>query len=205
MDIAFTSMDFDDRRLDLLRHALAARPAYAAERRPELGEAAVALLLRPREQLEVLLIRRAERERDPWSGHVALPGGRRDAADQDLLDTALRETEEEIGVPRRLARLLGRLDDLAPRSPRLPPLIIAPWVLAVPPETEAMPDAREVDAAIWVPLDALRSEQAISEILIHAGDDALRFPSLVYREYVVWGLTHQILTQFLDLAYEIGL
>lgn len=205
MDIAFTSMDFDDRRLDLLRHALAARPAYAAERRPELREAAVALLLRPREQLEVLLIRRAERERDPWSGHVALPGGRRDAADQDLLDTALRETEEEIGVPRRLARLLGRLDDLAPRSPRLPPLIIAPWVLAVPPETEAMPDAREVDAAIWVPLDALRSEQAISEILIHAGDDALRFPSLVYREYVVWGLTHQILTQFLDLAYEIGL
>ncbi|HSJ15303.1 MAG TPA: CoA pyrophosphatase [Longimicrobiales bacterium] len=198
-------MDFDDRRLDLLRHALAARPAYAAERRPELREAAVALLLRPREQLEVLLIRRAERERDPWSGHVALPGGRRDAADQDLLDTALRETEEEIGVPRRLARLLGRLDDLAPRSPRLPPLIIAPWVLAVPPETEAMPDAREVDAAIWVPLDALRSEQAISEILIHAGDDALRFPSLVYREYVVWGLTHQILTQFLDLAYEIGL
>lgn len=205
MDIAFTSMDFDDRRLDLLRHALAARPAYAAERRPELREAAVALLLRPREQLEVLLIRRAERERDPWSGHVALPGGRRDAADQDLLDTALRETEEEIGVPRRLARLLGRLDDLAPRSPRLPPLIIAPWVLAVPPETEAVPDAREVDAAIWVPLDALRSEQAISEILIHAGDDALRFPSLVYREYVVWGLTHQILTQFLDLAYEIGL
>lgn len=198
-------MDFQDRRLDLLRRALEARPARAAARTPELREAAVALLLRPREQLEVLLIRRAERERDPWSGHVALPGGRRDAADEDLLATALRETEEEIGVPRRIGQLLGRLDDLAPSSPRLPPIVIAPWVLAVPADTEAVPDRREVDAAIWVPLDALRDDQAVSEILIEVGDDALRFPSLVYREYVVWGLTHRILTQFLDLAHGVGL
>jgi 8-oxo-dGTP pyrophosphatase MutT (NUDIX family) len=198
-------MDFQDRRLDLLRRALEARPARAAARTPELREAAVALLLRPREQLEVLLIRRAERERDPWSGHVALPGGRRDAADEDLLATALRETEEEIGVPRRIGQLLGRLDDLAPSSPRLPPIVIAPWVLAVPADTEAVPDRREVDAAIWVPLDALRDDQAVSEILIEVGDDALRFPSLVYQEYVVWGLTHRILTQFLDLAHGVGL
>jgi 8-oxo-dGTP pyrophosphatase MutT (NUDIX family) len=194
-------MDFDDRRLLLLRHALEARPALSAERTAGLREAAVAILLRPREQLEVLLIRRAERERDPWSGHVAFPGGRRAAGDPDLLTTALRETEEEIGLPRRSSRLLGRLDDLAPQTPRLPPIVIAPYVLAVPPDAEAVPDRREVDAAIWVPLNALVDERAVSEVLVEIEGDALRFPSLVYQEYVVWGLTHRILTQFLALAH----
>jgi 8-oxo-dGTP pyrophosphatase MutT (NUDIX family) len=199
-------MGFEDRRIDQLRRALERRPALTTTRRPEEREAAVALLVRPREQLEVLLIRRAEHEADPWSGHVALPGGRREERDTDLLETARRETEEEIGIPlARIGELLGLLDEVAPRNPLLPPLVIAPYVLAVPPATEAVPDRREVDAAIWVPLTALRGDDAVSEILIELRDGTRRYPSLVYGDYVIWGLTHRILTQFLELAEAHGL
>jgi len=199
-------MEFEDRRIDQLRRALEQRPAVTTAREAHEREAAVALLVRPREQLEVLLIRRSEHESDPWSGHVALPGGRRTDADADLLETARRETEEETGIPlARVGTLIGVLDEVAPRNPQLPPLVIAPFVLVVPPATEAVPDRREVDAVIWVPLSALRSDDAISEILIELHDHTRRFPSLVYGDYVIWGLTHRILTQFLELVEQVGL
>ncbi len=196
----------DDARLVALLRAFERRPATAAPRRPQDREAAVALVLRPREELEILLIKRAERDTDPWSGHMALPGGRRAASDADLLATAARETEEETHLPlARVGTLIGRLDDVAPGNPRLPPIVIAPFVLAVPPGTTARPDGREVDATLWVPLSALREEGAVSELLIELGAGERRsFPSLQYREYVIWGLTHGILTTFLHVAGEAG-
>ncbi|MGH7466016.1 MAG: NUDIX domain-containing protein, partial [Longimicrobiales bacterium] len=89
----------DEPRIARLRRAFESRPARAADRLPEQREAAVAILVRPRDALELLLIRRAELHGDPWSGHIALPGGRRAPDDADLLATACRETEEEVGVP----------------------------------------------------------------------------------------------------------
>src|SRR5207244_5573124 len=80
---------------------------------PGASPAAVALILLEGPQgLETLLIRRAERADDPWSGQVALPGGRRDPADGDLLVTAIRETRAETGVDLSAADRLGVLDDL---------------------------------------------------------------------------------------------
>jgi 8-oxo-dGTP pyrophosphatase MutT (NUDIX family) len=190
----------------LLRRALEGRTRARVERSPELREAAVALMLRPSVELEILLIQRAERETDPWSGHMALPGGRRGPADADLVATAFRETEEETGVPlHKVGLVLGPLDEVAPLTPRLPPIVIAPVVVAVPDGTRAVPDRVEVDAAIWVPLSALREEGAVSEILIELQDGNRAFPSLRYREYVIWGLTHRILTQFLEVAAEAGI
>lgn len=199
------TLSMQDPRLELLRRALRARGAMRLERRPEHREAAVALLLRPREQLEILLIKRAERDTDPWSGHMALPGGRREPGDADLVTTAFRETEEETGVPLfRDGDLLGRLDDVAPSTPRLPPIVIRPFTVAVPSETEAAPDRNEVDAVMWVPLAALRDEGAVSEILIELHDGRRSFPSLRFGDHVIWGLTHRILTQFLEVAEGAG-
>lgn len=197
----------DDPRIRALQHTLEQHPATAVSRRPEDREAAVAVLVRPHDELEILLIKRAEHEQDPWSGHMALPGGRRAATDADLIATALRETEEETHVPlRRIGALLGRLDEVAPATPRLPPLMIAPFVLGVPPGTQAAPDGREVDATLWVPISALRDEGAVSELLVELGEGgSRRFPSLNYGEYVIWGLTHRILTQFLGRVEEAGL
>ena len=84
--------------------------------------AGVALLIAP-DPDAVLLIRRAERVGDPWSGHIGLPGGRRDPADSDLLATAIRETEEEVGCLLDTSQLLGTLDDIWPRTP-LPRVVV---------------------------------------------------------------------------------
>src|SRR3989442_10873051 len=81
--------------------------------------------------LEALFIRRAQRADDPWSGQVALPGGRRDAGDADLFATAVRETREETGIDLAGAERLGRLDDLYPRTPTLPPVVVRPFVFAL--------------------------------------------------------------------------
>ena len=70
----------------------------------------------------------------------------------------------------------------------------------------ARPDLYEVDATLWVPLSALRDEGAVSELLVELGaGQSQRFPSLQYREYVIWGLTHGILTTFLQVAEGAGI
>src|ERR687892_1966490 len=102
----------DDPRLIQLRRLFEQHSPRTAERYDGAREAAVALLIRAREELELLLIKRAEQEADPWSGHVALPGGRRDDDDEDLQHTALREAAEEVGITiDRGAQLIGALDE----------------------------------------------------------------------------------------------
>src|SRR6266581_316587 len=80
----------------------------------EFARAAVAVVLREgAEGAELIVIHRSHRRGDPWSGHMALPGGRQDAADRDLVATVTRETREEVGVDlERHGELLGNLDDL---------------------------------------------------------------------------------------------
>jgi 8-oxo-dGTP pyrophosphatase MutT (NUDIX family) len=188
-----------DPRIQRLHSALRSRPHRPAGRAAGQHEAAVAILVRPHDHLELLLIRRAELHGDPWSGHVALPGGRRQQEDPDLLHTARREVEEEVGIAAgRVGLYLGALDEVAPSSPRLPPIVIAPYVIAVPPETHAVPEPREVQAALWVPVEALREAGATSEITVEL-PERRSLPSLVYGDYVIWGLTLRILEQFLRL------
>lgn len=194
----------NDPRLLRLRRVLAGRVPRQLPREPGGGEAAVALLLRPREHLELMLIKRAEIEGDPWSGHMALPGGRRDPDDRDLYYTALRETREEIGVAAP-AQPLGALDEVTPGSRRLPPLVIAPFVVGVAADLVARPDPREVEAALWVPLPELWAEGAASELVLEIEGVRRSFPSILYGEHVIWGLTHRILGQFLELAERAGI
>ena len=196
----------DDPRLIRLQRALTLHAPRRALRTAGDREAAVALLIRPRDALEVLLIKRSEREADPWSGHMALPGGGRAPEDEDLRATAMRETAEEVGIDTsRVGTVIGELDDVAPKSPRLPPVIIAPFVIAVPPHASATPDPREVEAALWIPLAALRDESAVAELVLELEGGTRTFPSLRYNEHVIWGLTHRILTQFLTIAHDAGL
>src|SRR5262245_28580055 len=90
-----------DPRFGALREALSAYASDAGDPEPEPADmlhASVALIVRGRADLGVLLIKRAKREGDPWSGHMALPGGRRDPKDASLIETAAREAREETGV-----------------------------------------------------------------------------------------------------------
>lgn len=173
----------------------------AIEAGDAVRRAAVALILRPRsdEELELLLIKRAEYEGDPWSGHVAFPGGRSEPGDISLEQTALRETWEETGID--LARdglVLGQLDELAPSTPSLPPMLIRPYVTLVHPEVAITPSA-EVALAFWVPLPALLEPAATVESIVTARGLRLRVQSFLHDGHVVWGLTERILRQFLGL------
>jgi 8-oxo-dGTP pyrophosphatase MutT (NUDIX family) len=168
-----------------------------------LARASVALVVRPRgDELDLLLIRRATRDGDPWSGHMALPGGRSGPADADARATAERETWEEVGIDlRRSGTLLGRLDDVEPRS-GAPRIVVSAFVFGVPGETEPVWN-HEVDLAVWVPVDQLAAPGAATEYLHpHPDGTELRFPAIAIQEHVIWGITYRIVTQFLHLAGE---
>jgi 8-oxo-dGTP pyrophosphatase MutT (NUDIX family) len=193
-------------RLARIGAALRTRAPHVVARRPEHRDAAVALVLRTTDDVELLLIQRARHARDPWSGHMALPGGRREAGDADLAATALRETEEETGLPvSGIGTLLGPLDEVAPLNPRLPPIVVAPFVVSVPADCELRPDPREVAAALWIPLAVLRDPATLGEIVVELSDEgSRRFPSFQYRDRVIWGLTYRILDGFLEVVAGAG-
>jgi 8-oxo-dGTP pyrophosphatase MutT (NUDIX family) len=180
-----------------LEEGLEPIPEAAADR----THAAVSIVLRDGEELELLLIKRAESEGDPWSGQMALPGGRRDPSDATLLQTATRETAEETSVflDERGAHL-GRLQATIPATNRLPPITIFPYVFGVPKDTDAEVSSREVDEVLWVPLSALQDPAATSTVEIHYGGKSSRmFPCLRVDGRVIWGLTYRILMGFFEI------
>ena len=182
-----------------LAEALDARPGAIVVPDIPLREAAVALVLRegPDDQLEALMIKRADAAGDPWSGHVALPGGRREPDDADLEHTAVRETREETGVDiGRDGIVLGTLDDLWPRTPVLPPVVVRPFVAVVVPDV-AIVASPEVADAFWVPLAELRSTDAWVEGTVVVRGENRTVTTFRHGAYTVWGMTERILRQFL--------
>jgi 8-oxo-dGTP pyrophosphatase MutT (NUDIX family) len=186
-----------------LRQALVKRPA---DRIPETEcstRAAVTLILRaPKgsgEAPEALFVRRAEVEGDPWSGHVALPGGRRDPVDMDLLDTARRETLEETGIRLERADYLGRLGEIHPRSRHLPSICVTPFVAWLDGDQEILVN-HELTDHVWIPVPTLRDPEFRSTLRLE--EPAVReFPSIDYEGHVIWGLTFAILEDFLTTAW----
>ena len=171
---------------------------------PEARPAAVALILvEDTNGLEALFIRRAERADDPWSGQVALPGGRHEPGDRDLLATAIRETQEETGVDLAAAERLGALDDLYPRTPTLPPVVVRPFVFALERRVVLVP-SDEVQRAFWLPLQRLTDPAVRREVTLTVQGVERTFPAyLVADDALIWGLTERILTPFLHLTGQL--
>jgi 8-oxo-dGTP pyrophosphatase MutT (NUDIX family) len=182
-------------RLDALRKRLAAhRPVTGGEDQSLLW-AAVAVILVPSPDA-VLLIRRAERAGDPWSGHMALPGGRSDEADADLLATAIRETAEEVGLTLAPADLLGSLDDVVPRTRVLPPIAVRPYVFSLPERPPLEPNP-EVAGTRWVLLDHLLHPETYHSARLDIQGEPRDVPAYRLDEAIVWGMTERILTALL--------
>ncbi len=180
--------------------------------------AAVAALLHHGEHgLAVLLMKRAERTGDPWSGQVSLPGGRHEPDDPDLHTTAVREAEEELALGLTTgARYLGRLAALHPRSGGPAGMEVTPFVFV----TDAPPTPRlgaEAAAAFWLPIPLvlagsldgtydwpneasgarLRSD-AIARQPVGPGPPApMRFPCWQWQGFTIWGLTMRIVGELL--------
>ena len=167
--------------------------------------AAVSVIFRAREELELLLIKRAEVEGDPWSGHMAFPGGRWSPSDATLRDTAIRETMEETGLRLDTQGVdLGRLPPLEPNTFRLPPISIFPFVFGVPPGVSARVASREVDDVHWTPVAPLLAGEAAATTAIDLGDTTREFPCFQVDGQAVWGLTYRILARFFGLLRARG-
>ncbi len=166
-----------------------------------VAAASVALIVRPAPtDLELLLIKRSHRQGDPWSGHMALPGGRRDLHDRSAEATAIRESHEEVGIDlMNRGRMLGRLDEVSPRA-AAPGIAVSPFVFAVPVATRATVNY-EVARALWVPLHELAAPEATTEYL-HAMEsgEQVSFPAIGYEDDIIWGLTYRIIRQFIELT-----
>ncbi len=179
-----------DDALDLarIRERLASVDARAAGTAPR---AAVATILRQLDRgPEVLLIRRAEHERDPWSGHMAFPGGRHDPGDSNLEHTAVRETVEEVGLDLGAhGELLTRLDDVPTHTTGL---VVRPFVWAVPDPPGLVPN-EEVDEVHWVELASLMRGERDTTFELDWKGERLRFPAYRVEDRVVWGLTYRML------------
>lgn len=187
--------------LDALLVELAGRqPRIVTD--PGRPEAAVAVLLAP-DPDRLLLIRRADRAGDPWSGQLALPGGRRDPHDADLLATAIRETEEETGVLVDPSRHHATLDDLAPVNPALPPILVRPFVFRIEHQAR-LRLSHEVTSATWVSLAQLTVPGVYREAEISVRGLPRVVSGYHLDQGLLWGMTEQILTPVLTTWRELS-
>lgn len=166
------------------------------------GQAAVAMVLRDLgDGPEVLFIERALREGDPWSGHMAFPGGRVDPGDRDARSTAERETLEEVGVSLEPASYLGRLDDIEGGARvQSRSLLVSAHVYHLP-QPEHLTPNYEVREAFWFPVPGLLDPSRHVDYRHPAMKD-VRYPGILVgipERQVVWGLTYRILEGFLSL------
>ena len=162
-------------------------------------DAAVAIVHARGAADSVLLMRRAEREADPWSGHWSFPGGRREPEDSDLLQTALRELEEECGLRLARERLEAALPAAVARRRVGRFLLVAPFVFHVDDEQPVRLDTREAVEAVWAPLSVLRdpARHALRPVP-GLPSDAL-FPAIDLNGVPLWGFTYRLITDWLDL------
>jgi 8-oxo-dGTP pyrophosphatase MutT (NUDIX family) len=129
-------------------------------------------------------------------GQVAFPGGRHQDSDADLAETALRETEEEIGLSASQVRVLGAIDDIETVSTRF---VITPFVAVVPHPYEFRPCAREVDAIFTVPLRALRAPGAERREVWDFDGRRVPIDTFPVEGHVIWGATQRITKNLLHV------
>lgn len=163
----------------------------------EESEAAVAILHARGPEESVLLIRRAERDNDPWSGHWAFPGGRREPEDPDLLHTALRELKEECGIGLGREHLEAALQPLQAgrRVGRF--LLVAPFLFRVDGELPTTLDPREAVEARWIPLSFLRDPAQHSIQSVPGQPKEVQFPAIELNGVPLWGFTYRLITDWL--------
>jgi len=155
------------------------------------ANAAVTLLLKQnRDDFEVLLVKRVENPQDPWSGQMALPGGKREPNDKNLKATAQRETMEEIGVALNDSSFLGVLT--AVKSEPKPGLRILPFVALLSGEPKLRLSREELESYLWVPYEKIVKNRGTVEFTFG------KFPAYMVAEPAVWGITYRILSQFIQ-------
>jgi 8-oxo-dGTP pyrophosphatase MutT (NUDIX family) len=192
-------------RLDAVLSKLISASVDHGEATSEEPRAAVAAILRERPDAssgaELFFIRRAEQENDPWSGHVAFPGGRREPDDRSLLETAIRETKEEVGIELRISDLVARLPDVpAFTRSKKGRLVVAVFVFVLHRDVEVAADNAEVATTLWTPLALLKEGAGKATFELEYDGKKYDLPYIYLRpgEHRLWGMTYGMLMSLLD-------
>ncbi len=163
--------------------------------------AAVAIIVQEHPDLgpAFLMIQRAEREGDPWSGQMAFPGGKHDTDDQHITHTALREIEEELGVPGKLLHRFGRLSDILARPYRIQqkPMVVSPLLFEPLKPLRFRPN-EEVADVIWVPIDYFTEPSHRQVISWNKHGVQLELPCYYYKDKKIWGLSLLMIDEFMQ-------
>lgn len=156
--------------------------------------------------LSVLMMRRASRSGDPWSGHMSFPGGRMDPGDRSSLATAIRETVEETGLLLDSDSCIGRLSDVVTRQhARMLPMTVTPHVFRL--EGAIQPAWRlnhEVDEVVWVPLDLFAEARNREVMHWRTGRLNWELPCYFYEKRRIWGLTLLMLRELMGITHGVS-
>jgi len=184
-----------DELVTLTRERLAARRRRVVETGP-LVRAAVLVPLVERGGPHLIFAKRTDRV-GTHRGQISFPGGTIDPADPSPLDAALRESEEEVGLPRAAVEPLGALDDTETFATQF---VITPWVGVVREPVVWRPDGEEIEEVIEVPFASL-VERANFRVEHWERDGVMR-PVYFYDwgGEVIWGATARIVKHYLDLV-----
>ena len=147
---------------------------------------------------EVLLIRRADREGDAWSGQVAFPGGMAGPSDGSFQETASREAKEELGAD--LSGSSAFVGYMRERRTHTRAIVVVPSVFVAAAPQSLKPNQKEVASYEWASLGELGREHARSSYLIPRTGGQIPVPCIFYGGLVIWGLTERILSEILELG-----
>ncbi|MFQ5838993.1 MAG: NUDIX hydrolase [Thermoplasmata archaeon] len=168
-----------------------------AEPPADTPSAAVALILREwQDEFQVLLIERIEREGDPWSGQIALPGGMKDSGDRSISDTAKREVMEEVSLDLDKACVaLGIMSEVRPANK--PRLVVFPLVYSLQKDVP-LKEGREVREVFWASLSSIKESRTTGTVEVQGRE--LLVPTFLHGDRLIWGLTYRILSAFFELC-----
>jgi 8-oxo-dGTP pyrophosphatase MutT (NUDIX family) len=161
--------------------------------------ASVAMLLRELPgDLEILFIERATDTRDPWSGHLAFPGGKVEPGEQ-ARRAAERETQEEIGLDLAAERYLGRMSDIIGANLPVRVSCFAYGIVTADVQPIMNPEVRDV---FWVRLSDILRPDLHQTATVGFSGTSLKVPAIVMPQSgkpVLWGLTYRLVMQFLEI------
>ena len=156
---------------------------------------AILLWDEPGRGLQTLLVQRAEREGDPWSGQIGLPGGRVKQGAETPRTALHREVDEEVGI--KLKEVGVELGSLSVGHPmRRIEMKVQPWVYGLR-RKPLVRAGSEVAEAFWVGVRELKPSLSVSEVSVR--DRTWKVESFILNGRVVWGFTYRVLTELLDL------
>lgn len=163
-------------------------------------KAAVSLILRHEENPEILFIHRTERIGDPWSGHIAFPGGGYEMGDENLRHTSMRETFEEVGIDLTQGKYLGRLARLQLKKVGSPiDFGLECHVFFLERQQDFELSTGEVREAFWLPQKDLFHPSSIIHKSFQFEKQSHELPSLELKGKTIWGLTYVLLSHYQKL------